>query len=135
MSMQDPIADLLTRIRNAQGVAKETVDIPASTVKTAILNVMKDEGYIHGFETIEGEGKSKVQKTLRVALKYHKGLPVIEKIKRISKPGLRTYRGYKDLPQVIGGLGVAIISTSKGVMSDRQARAAKLGGEILVELW
>ena len=127
MSMTDPISDMLTRIRNGQKARKTHVSIPASTVKTAVANVLKDEGYITDFET-SGEGAAK---TLKVELKYFEGKPVIEKVERVSKPGLRIYRGKDELPKVLGGLGVAIISTSKGVMSDRQAREQGVGGEVI----
>lgn len=130
MSMTDPIADLLTRIRNAQAAVKAEVSIPASRQKQAILNVLKDEGYIEDFR-IEGDKKPQ----LVVKLKYFQGEPVIEKIKRISRPGLRIYKDTASLPQIRGGLGVAIISTSRGVMSDRAARAAGIGGEVLCEVF
>ncbi len=130
MSMTDPIADLLTRIRNAQAAVKAEVSIPASRQKQAILNVLKDEGYIEDFR-IEGDRKPQ----LVVKLKYFQGAPVIEKIKRISRPGLRIYKDTASLPQIRGGLGVAIISTSRGVMSDRAARAAGIGGEVLCEVF
>ena len=127
MSMSDPIADLLTRIRNAQMVAKETVCVPSSKVKVAIVKVLLDEGYIGGYE-IKGEGpKAEIQ----IALKYYAGRPVIETIERVSRPGLRVYRGHDALPKVMNGLGVAIITTPKGVMTDRRARAAGVGGEVL----
>lgn len=127
MSMTDPIADLLTRVRNAQRASKAEVAIPASKLKSAILKVLEDEGYIAGFEATEIEGKP----SLRVALKYFEGRPVIETIKRISKPSLRVYRGKDELPKVNNGLGVAIISTSRGLMSDREARKLGAGGEVL----
>ncbi len=127
MSMTDPIADMLTRIRNGQKARKVSVSMPASTAKIAVARVLKDEGYISDFST-EGEG---AQKTLSVELKYFEGSPVIESIQRASKPGLRIYRGKDDLPKVLGGLGVAIVSTSAGVMSDRQAREKGIGGEVL----
>ncbi len=126
MSMSDPIADMLTRIRNAQRANKIEVAFPASTRKTAILNVLKDEGYISGFET-----SSDIKPVTTVALKYFDGKPVISTIKRVSRPGLRIFRGKDELPSVMLGLGVAIISTSKGVMSDRAARAEGQGGEVL----
>jgi small subunit ribosomal protein S8 len=125
--MTDPIADMLTRIRNGQAAAKREVSMPASRLKAAIAQVLQDEGYITGFSTEEAAGKS----VLNVVLKYHNGRPVIEMIRRASRPGLRVYKGNNDLPSVQGGLGVAIISTSRGVMSDRQARAAGEGGEVL----
>ena len=127
MSMSDPIADLLTRIRNAQMVAKATVLVPSSKVKIAIAQVLKDEGYIDGFEVKSESGKTE----LEITLKYYAGRPVIERIERVSKPGLRIYRGRDALPQVMNGLGVAIVSTPKGVMTDRKARASRVGGEVL----
>ena len=127
MTMTDPIADMLTRIRNGQKARKLSVSMPASTAKEAVAKVLKDEGYITGFST-DGEG---VKKQLSVELKYFEGLPVIETIQRTSKPGLRIYRGKEELPKVLGGLGVAIVSTSAGVMSDRQAREKGIGGEVL----
>jgi small subunit ribosomal protein S8 len=127
MSMSDPISDLLTRIRNAQAVQKATVNIPASKVKTGIVGVLKEEGYITDFRNIEVAGKP----TLEVTLKYMQGRGVIESLKRASRPGLRTYRGKDDLPKVLNGLGTAVISTSKGIMTDSSARAAGQGGEIL----
>jgi small subunit ribosomal protein S8 len=127
MSMSDPIADMLTRIRNGQGARKVSVSMPASTAKEAVAKVLQDEGYILGFAT-EGEG---AEKQLTVELKYFEGVPVIETIQRTSKPGLRIYRGKDELPKVLGGLGVAIVSTSAGVMSDRQAREKGIGGEVL----
>ena len=127
MTMTDPIADMLTRIRNGQKARKVTVAMPASTKKEAVAKVLKDEGYITGFST-EGEG---AKKQLNVELKYFEGQPVIERIDRTSKPGLRIYRGKEELPKVLGGLGVAIVSTSAGVMSDRQAREQGIGGEVL----
>jgi small subunit ribosomal protein S8 len=127
MSMTDPISDMLTRIRNGQKARKVSVSMPASTVKSAIVGVLKEEGYITGFET-SGEG---AEKTLTVELKYFEGTPVIENVKRVSKPGLRIYRGKDDLPTVMGGLGIVIVSTSAGVMSDRQAKQQGIGGEVL----
>ena len=127
MSMSDPIADLLTRIRNAQMVAKRTVSVPSSKVKVAIAQVLKDEGYIDGFKVVNDAGKNQ----LEIALKYYAGRPVIERIERVSKPGLRIYRGRDALPQVMNGLGVAIVTTPKGVMTDRKARATGVGGEVL----
>jgi small subunit ribosomal protein S8 len=126
MSMSDPIADMLTRIRNAQASEKVTVAMPASKLKAAIARVLKDEGYIDDFKLEEG-----VKPQLEIALKYYAGRPVIEKIERVSRPGLRIYKGTKDIPQVMNGLGIAIVSTSKGVMTDRKARATGLGGEVL----
>ena len=127
MSMQDPIADMLTRIRNAQMAGKAEVTIPASKLKKAIANVLQEEGFIAGSREDQAEGKP----TLVVDLKYYEGKPVIVEIDRISRPGLRAYAGKDELPKVRGGLGVAIVSTSKGVMTDRAARAAGVGGEIL----
>ncbi len=127
MSMTDPIADMLTRIRNAQRANKTQVTMPSSTAKLGIAKVLQDEGYIGEFGT-ETEG---AKTTLTIDLKYYQGAPVIETIKRISKPGLRIYRGNGDLPTVIGGLGIAVVSTSAGVMSDREARKQGIGGEVL----
>jgi small subunit ribosomal protein S8 len=125
--MTDPIADMLTRIRNGQKARMVSVSMPASKAKEAVANVLKDEGYITNYST-EGEGATK---SLSVELKYFEGVPVIERIQRASRPGLRIYRGKEDLPKVLGGLGVAIVSTSAGVMSDRQAREKGIGGEVL----
>ena len=127
MSMHDPIADMLTRIRNAQLVGHTEVTMPASRLKGAIAKVLKDEGYIDDFAMRE----SGVKKELAIALKYYAGRPVIERLERVSKPGLRVYRGRDDIPRVMNGLGVAILSTSRGVMTDRKARADGLGGEVL----
>ena len=127
MSMSDPIADMLTRIRNAQMVEKTSVSMPASKVKTAIAQVLKDEGYIDGFQVKSESGKSE----LEITLKYYAGRPVIERIERVSRPGLRVYRGRNAIPQVQNGLGVAIVTTPRGVMTDRKARAAGVGGEVL----
>jgi small subunit ribosomal protein S8 len=127
MSMSDPIADMLTRIRNAQSVDKAAVTVPSSKLKAAIAQVLKDEGYIDGF-AIKGEGG---KAELEIALKYYAGRPVIERIERVSRPGLRIYRGREALPQVMNGLGVAIVTTPKGVMTDRKARASGIGGEVL----
>jgi small subunit ribosomal protein S8 len=127
MSMTDPIADMLTRIRNAQKARKESVIIPASRLKLAIVEVLQQEGYVDSFESVE-DG---IRRLIRVGLKYHKSAPVIERIDRVSRPGLRVYKGAAELPQVQGGLGVAIVSTSGGVMTDRQARAEGRGGEVL----
>jgi len=126
--MSDPIADMLTRIRNGQNVGLQTVKMPSSTLKLAIAGVLQDEGYIDGFEVAEQEGN---KRELTVSLKYFDGKPVIEKIQKISKPGLRIYRGKDELPKVMGGLGVAIVSTSEGVMSDKSARAKGYGGEVI----
>ena len=127
MSMSDPIADMLTRIRNAQMVEKSTVAMPSSKVKVAIAKVLKDEGYIEDFAVSDTDGKPE----LLLGLKYYAGKPVIEKIERISRPGLRIYKGSQELPKVMNGLGIAIISTSGGVMTDRSARANGVGGEVL----
>ncbi len=127
MSMSDPIADMLTRIRNAQMVEKTTVSMPASKVKSAIAQVLKDEGYIDGFQVKSADGKNE----LEIALKYYAGRPVIERIERVSRPGLRVYRGRNAIPQVQNGLGVAIVTTPQGVMTDRKARATGVGGEVL----
>jgi len=127
MSMTDPIADMLTRIRNGQKARKVSVSMPASKAKEAVAKVLKQEGYITDYST-DGEG---VSKALNVDLKYFEGVPVIEHIQRSSRPGLRIYRGKEDLPKVLGGLGIAIVSTSAGVMSDRQARKKGIGGEVL----
>ncbi|MCX7170964.1 MAG: 30S ribosomal protein S8 [Proteobacteria bacterium] len=127
MSMTDPIADMLTRIRNAQMAQKGAVVMPSSKLKVAIAAVLKDEGYIDDFAVRENTGKPE----LDIALKYYAGRPVIERIERISKPGLRVYKGKDDLPRVLNGLGVAIVSTPKGVMTDRKARASNVGGEVL----
>ncbi|WP_323002453.1 30S ribosomal protein S8 [Denitromonas sp.] len=127
MSMSDPIADMLTRIRNGQQAQKSTVVMPSSKLKVAIAKVLQEEGYIDGFAVREADGKPE----LDVALKYYAGAPVIERIERISKPGLRVYKGSQDLPRVMNGLGVAIVSTPKGVMTDRAARASRVGGEVI----
>lgn len=127
MSMTDPIADMLTRIRNAQMAEKNAVTMPSSKIKVAIAKVLRDEGYIDDFAVRQDAGKSE----LDIALKYYAGRPVIERIERISKPGLRVYKGKDDLPRVMNGLGVAIVSTPKGVMTDRRARASNVGGEVL----
>lgn len=126
MSMQDPIADMLTRIRNGQVAAKQWVTLPASKQKIAIAEVLKAEGYIHDYYT---EGEEKRQLTIK--LKYFEGRPVIEEIERVSRPGLRVYRSKDELPRVRGGFGIAIVSTSAGLMTDRAARARGMGGEIL----
>ena len=127
MTMNDPISDMLTRIRNGQKARKVSVSMPASKAKEAVAKVLKDEGYITNYET-SGEG---AEMSLSVELKYFEGVPVIESIQRSSRPGLRIYRGKEGLPKVLGGLGVAIVSTSAGVMSDRQAREKGIGGEVL----
>ncbi len=127
MSMSDPIADMLTRIRNAQMVNKTHVVMPSSKVKSSIATVLRDEGYIEDFAVNDVDGK----KVLDIELKYYAGRPVIEKIQRISKPGLRIYKGSQEIPKVMNGLGVTILSTSQGVMTDRKAQAAGIGGELL----
>jgi small subunit ribosomal protein S8 len=127
MSMSDPIADMLTRIRNGQMVEKATVKMPSSKLKNAIAQVLKDEGYIDDFKVLENGGLPEME----VALRYYAGRPVIEKIERISRPGLRIYKGREGLPRVMNGLGVAIVSTSQGVMTDRKARSLGVGGEVL----
>lgn len=127
MSMSDPIADMLTRIRNAQSVNKVSVSMPASKLKSAIAAVLKDEGYVEDFAIVPNDGKP----LLSISLKYYAGRPVIEKIDRVSKPGLRIYKGSENIPKVMNGLGVTIMSTSKGVMTDRSAQAAGIGGEVL----
>lgn len=127
MSMSDPIADMLTRIRNAQSTNKARVSMPASKLKGAIAKVLKDEGYIDDYTVHANDGKP----ILDISLKYYAGRPVIEKIERVSRPGLRIYRSNDKIPLVMNGLGVAIVSTSKGVMTDRKARAAGIGGEVL----
>ena len=127
MSMTDPIADMLTRIRNAQTAGHTEVSMPASKVKASIAKVLKDEGYIEEY-ILRGEG---IERQLRIGLKYYAGRPVIERLERVSKPGLRVYKGRHDIPRIMNGLGVAIVSTSHGVMTDRKARADGVGGEIL----
>ncbi len=127
MSMSDPIADMLTRIRNAQQSEKVSVSMPASKLKKAIAQVLKDEGYIDDYAVRSNDGLP----VMDVALKYYAGRPVIEKIERVSRPGLRIYKGREDLPRVMNGLGVAIVSTSRGVMTDRRARSLGVGGEVL----
>ena len=127
MSMSDPIADMLTRIRNAQSAEKTEVAMPSSKLKVAIASVLKDEGYVDGFAVREDAGKAQ----LSIALKYYAGRPVIDRIERVSRPGLRIYKGKEDIPKVMNGLGVAILSTSRGVMTDRKARTTGVGGEVL----
>ncbi len=127
MSMSDPISDMLTRIRNAQMAEKITVSMPSSKIKAAIAKVLQDEGYVDGFKVIDHDGKP----TLEIGLKYYADRPVIEKIQRVSRPGLRVYKGSDDIPRVMNGLGIAIVSTSKGLMTDRSARANGIGGEVL----
>ncbi len=126
MTMQDPIADLLTRIRNAQMAGHTDVSIPDSKMKRSILKVLEEEGYIQSFASSGG-----VKSTIEVALRYHQGVPVIEEMKRVSRPGLRIYKESDEIPVVRGGLGVAIVSTNKGVMTDKNARAQGMGGEVL----
>jgi small subunit ribosomal protein S8 len=125
--MTDPIADLLTRIRNAHHAEKISLTLPGSKIKTAIAQVLKDEGYIESFKASDEDGKP----SLLIKLKYYEGEPVIERLQRVSKPGLRVYKSAEELPEVNGGLGIAIISTSKGIMTDRAARTAGVGGEVL----
>lgn len=127
MSMSDPIADMLTRIRNAQSVEKASVAMPSSKLKVAIAQVLKDEGYIEDFAVRGEPGKPE----LEISLKYYAGRPVIERIERVSRPGLRIYKGRHDIPSVMNGLGVAIVTTPRGVMTDRKARASGVGGEVL----
>jgi len=131
MSMSDPISDMLTRIRNAQLVGHTEVSMPASKLKASIAQVLKDEGYIEDFALRGKSGDDSAKKELAIGLKYYAGRPVIERLERVSKPGLRVYRGRDDIPKVMNGLGVAILSTSRGVMTDRKARADGVGGEIL----
>ncbi|OHC90732.1 MAG: 30S ribosomal protein S8 [Sideroxydans sp. RIFOXYB12_FULL_59_6] len=127
MSMSDPIADMLTRIRNAQMAEKTIVAMPSSKIKVAIAKVLLDEGYVEGFKVVENDGKP----TLELGLKYYADRPVIEKIQRVSRPGLRVYKGSEDIPRVMNGMGIAIVSTSKGLMTDHKARANGIGGEVL----
>lgn len=127
MSMQDPIADMLTRIRNAQRIRKEKIEMPSSKVKKALAKVLQDEGYILGFEVDQSDKKP----VLKIALKYYKGKPVIETIKRVSTPGLRVYVGKDNLPEVMDGLGIAIVSTSQGIMTSKAASAIQKGGEVM----
>ena len=127
MSMSDPVADMLTRIRNGQQAQKASVTMPSSKLKVAIAKVLHDEGYIDGYSVRENAGKPE----LDVALKYYAGRPVIERIERVSRPGLRIYKGSQSLPKVMNGLGVAIVSTPRGVMTDRAARAGRVGGEVI----
>ena len=132
MQISDVIADMLTRIRNANNAKHETVDVPASNMKKAIADILLNEGYIKGVQVIE-DGK---QGIIRITLKYEAGKQkVIRGIRRVSKPGLRVYAGYEDMPKVMNGLGIAIVSTSKGIMTDKQARALKIGGEVLAFVW
>ena len=127
MSMSDPISDMLTRIRNGQSARKVTVSMPSSSLKVAIAGVLKEEGYIEDFAINQEQAKAE----LTITLKYYLGRPVITRLSRISRPGLRKYKGVEDLPKVLGGMGIAVVSTSKGVMTDRAARAAGHGGEVL----
>jgi len=127
MTMSDPVSDMLTRIRNAQGSEKQSVAMPASRLKASIAQVLKDEGYIEDFALRENEGKPQ----LEISLKYYAGKPVIEKLERVSRPGLRIYRGKTEMPNVMNGLGVASVSTSRGVMTDRKAGGLGVGGEVL----
>ena len=129
MSMQDPIADMLTRIRNGQAANKVAINMPSSKLKVAIANVLAAEGYIESVKVLEG-----AKPELEITLKYFQGKPVVESIQRVSRPGLRIYKRKDELPKVMGGLGVAVISTSKGVMTDRAARQAGLGGEIICDV-
>jgi small subunit ribosomal protein S8 len=125
--MTDPISDMLTRIRNAQACGKNTVSMPSSKLKAAIAQVLKDEGYIDQFAVRESGAKRDIE----ISLKYYAGQPVIEKLERVSRPGLRIYRGVEEIPKVLNGLGIAIVSTSRGVMTDRKARSQGVGGEVL----
>lgn len=127
MSMSDPISDMLTRIRNAQMAEKIVVSMPSSKIKVAIAKVLQDEGYVDGFKVTDHGGKP----VLEIGLKYYADRPVIEKIQRVSRPGLRVYKGSEDIPRVMNGLGIAIVSTSRGLMTDRSARANGIGGEVL----
>ncbi len=127
MSMSDPISDMLTRIRNAQMAEKTTVSMPSSKLKAAIAKVLQDEGYVEGFKVVNDGAKA----TLEIGLKYYADRPVIETIQRVSRPGLRIYKGSEEIPKVMNGLGIAIVSTSKGLMTDRKARASGIGGEVL----
>lgn len=127
MSMSDPISDMLTRIRNAQMAEKIVVSMPSSKIKVAIAKVLQDEGYVDGFKVIDHDGKP----SLEIGLKYYADRPVIETIQRVSRPGLRVYKGSEEIPRVMNGLGIAIVSTSKGLMTDRSARANGIGGEVL----
>jgi small subunit ribosomal protein S8 len=130
MSMQDTLADMFTRIRNAQGAGKASVDVPSSKMKVSVAEVLKNEGYIADYKVSE-----EAKPVLSIDLKYYEGKPVIETIKRVSRPGLRTYKGATELPKVEAGLGIAIVSTSKGVMTDRAARAAGIGGEVIATVF
>ena len=127
MSMSDPIADMLTRIRNGQSAEKAVVEMPSSKLKVAIAQVLKEEGYVEDFSVRNDAGKA----TLSIALKYYVGRPVIDRLERVSRPGLRIYRQSRDIPRVMNGLGIAIVSTPKGVVTDRKARSLGVGGEVL----
>lgn len=127
MSMSDPISDMLTRIRNAQMAEKIVVSMPSSKIKVAIAKVLQDEGYVDGFKVVDHDGKP----SLEIGLKYYADRPVIETIQRVSRPGLRVYKGSEEIPRVMNGLGIAIVSTSRGLMTDRSARANGIGGEVL----
>ena len=131
MQMSDVIADMLTRIRNASNAKHATVDIPASNMKKSIADILVEEGYINGYEVVDNGN----QGTIRVTLKYVGKTKVIRGLKRVSKPGLRIYAGYEDMPKVMNGLGIAIVSTSKGIMTDKKARSLKVGGEVLAFVW
>ena len=130
--MTDPIADMLTRIRNANNAKHETVDVPASNMKKAIADILVEEGYIKGYQIVEGNGN---QGIIRITLKYNGKQKVIQGLRRVSKPGLRIYSNCEDMPKVMNGLGIAIVSTSKGIMTDKKARKANVGGEILAFVW
>jgi small subunit ribosomal protein S8 len=132
MSMTDPIADFLTRVRNAIGAGKKTVDIPASKIKKGIAEIMKSTHFISDYSLIDTDG---VKKFISLKLKYNDGVSVIEGLRRVSKPGIRTYKDSENIPRVRNGLGIAVISTSKGLMTDKQARAQKIGGEVICEIW
>ena len=127
MSMSDPIADMLSRIHNAQATSKKTVSMPTSKIKVGIAGVLRDEGYVLDYSVQDDDGKPQ----LEIVLKYHQGRPVIDRLKRVSRPGLRCYRGKNDMPRVMGGFGIAIVSTSSGIMTDKRARAEGFGGEVL----
>jgi small subunit ribosomal protein S8 len=132
MSMSDPLGDMLTRIRNGQSARKSVVSSPASRFRTNVLEVLKREGYIRNFSSVESEAGFK---ELKIELKYHEGQPVISEIKRVSRPGRRVYYGIRDLPRVYNGLGIAILSTPRGVLSDNEARTANVGGEVLCHVF
>ena len=132
MQISDVIADMLTRIRNANSARHETVDVPASNMKKAIADILVEEGYIKGYQIVEGNGN---QGIIRITLKYNGKQKVIQGLRRVSKPGLRIYSNCEDMPKVMNGLGIAIVSTSKGIMTDKKARKANVGGEILAFVW